>query len=161
MKAKIHPTYYPDAQVVCSCGNTWTTGSTQKMLRTDVCSKCHPFFTGEQRIVDSAGQVDRFMKRLDRYSKHQTEADRRQKMAQKKLEQKFLKQQLGALDLSTRVHEILDNANIVSVGDLLKKVESNKESLLALEGFGPKSFEEVETKLAETREAFFAAEAEK
>lgn len=159
MKAEIHPTYYTDAQVICSCGNTWTTGSTQKLIRTDVCSKCHPFFTGEQRIVDSAGQVDRFMKRLDRYGKHQSQSVQRQKQAQKKLEQKFLKQQLVALDLSNRVHEILDNANIVSIGDLTRKVEQDKDVLLALEGFGPKSLEEVEKKLSEARETFFSESA--
>ena len=65
MREKIHPTYYHDAQVTCACGNTWITGSTRKMLRTDVCSNCHPFFTGEQRIVDTGGQVERFMKRLE------------------------------------------------------------------------------------------------
>ena len=64
MRAGIHPTYYPEATVTCSCGNTWITGSTKSEIRTDVCSACHPFFTGEQRIVDTAGQVDRFMKRL-------------------------------------------------------------------------------------------------
>jgi len=66
MKKGIHPTYYPDAVVTCACGNTWTTGSTKKSLKTDVCYKCHPFFTGEQRIVDTAGQVERFMRRLER-----------------------------------------------------------------------------------------------
>ena len=66
MKKNIHPQYFADAVVVCACGNTFTTGSTRKQLRTDVCSKCHPFFTGEQRIVDTAGQVERFMKRLER-----------------------------------------------------------------------------------------------
>ena len=64
MRAGIHPTYYPDATVTCSCGNTWTTGSTKAEIHTDVCSACHPFFTGEQRIVDTAGQVERFMNRL-------------------------------------------------------------------------------------------------
>lgn len=64
MKQGIHPKYYPNAIVICACGNTWTTGSTKPELRTDVCSRCHPFFTGEQRIVDTTGQVDRFMKRL-------------------------------------------------------------------------------------------------
>src|SRR5512135_3705278 len=64
MKSGIHPTYYTDALVVCACGNTWTTGSTKKEIHTDVCSACHPFFTGEQRIVDTAGQVERFMKRI-------------------------------------------------------------------------------------------------
>jgi large subunit ribosomal protein L31 len=66
MKAKIHPKYYPNARVVCACGNTWTTGSTIPEIKVDICSACHPFYTGEQRIVDTAGQVDRFMKRLER-----------------------------------------------------------------------------------------------
>jgi large subunit ribosomal protein L31 len=66
MKEKIHPKYYPEARVVCACGTTWTTGATVPELRVDVCSSCHPFYTGEQRIVDTAGQVDRFMRRLER-----------------------------------------------------------------------------------------------
>jgi len=156
MKAGIHPTYYPDAKVICSCGNTWTTGSTQKELRTDVCSKCHPFFTGEQRIVDSAGQVDRFMKRLDRYGKHQTQAVERQEATQKKMEQRFLKQQLAALELTDRVHQILNDANIITIGDLMQKMQGDQKSLLGLEGFGPKSLEEAETKLAAAQETFFA-----
>jgi large subunit ribosomal protein L31 len=64
MKSGIHPTWYDDALVVCACGNTWRTGSTKKEIHTDVCSSCHPFYTGEQRIVDTAGQVERFMKRV-------------------------------------------------------------------------------------------------
>ena len=64
MKEKIHPQYYDDAQVVCSCGNTFTTGSTRKLLKVEACSKCHPFFTGERsRILDTAGRVERFKKR--------------------------------------------------------------------------------------------------
>ena len=66
MKPDIHPKYYPTATVICSCGATWLTGSTVPEIRTDVCSTCHPFYTGEQRIVDTAGQVERFMKRLER-----------------------------------------------------------------------------------------------
>ncbi len=66
MKPKIHPKYYPDAKIICACGNTYTTGSTSPELKVDICSQCHPFYTGEQRIVDTAGQVDRFMKRLER-----------------------------------------------------------------------------------------------
>ena len=151
MRKGIHPKYYPNAQVICSCGNTWTTGSTREVIRTDVCSNCHPFFTGEQRIVDTAGQVDRFMKRLDRYSEHQAETTKRQQETQEKLGQRFLKQKLVALELNDRVYQILQNADVVTVGDL---VEMDKDSLLALEGFGPKSFEEVETKLEEARAAF-------
>ena len=66
MKAKIHPKYYPEARVICACGNSYTVGSTAPELKVDICSQCHPFYTGEQRIVDTAGQVDRFMKRLER-----------------------------------------------------------------------------------------------
>ena len=64
MKRGIHPEYYPNAKVICACGRTWTTGSTKKEIRTEMCSECHPFFTGEQRIVDTAGQVERFERRL-------------------------------------------------------------------------------------------------
>ena len=63
MKDKIHPKYYKDAKVICSCGNTFTIGSTQKTLKVEVCSKCHPFFSGERRVVDTAGQVERFKRR--------------------------------------------------------------------------------------------------
>ena len=63
MKEKIHPTYYSDAKVVCSCGNSFTTGATKQLLKVEVCSKCHPFFTGEQRIVDTAGRIERFKRR--------------------------------------------------------------------------------------------------
>jgi large subunit ribosomal protein L31 len=63
MKAKIHPKYYPEAKVICSCGNTFTIGSTKKELKVEVCSQCHPFFTGGQRVMDKAGQVERFKRR--------------------------------------------------------------------------------------------------
>lgn len=62
MKSKIHPQYV-EAKVSCACGNTFTTRSTKPLLHVEVCSNCHPFFTGEQRIVDTAGRVDRFKKR--------------------------------------------------------------------------------------------------
>jgi large subunit ribosomal protein L31 len=66
MKPDIHPEYYSEAVFTCSCGNSWVGGSTQPKVHTDVCSACHPFFTGEQRIVDTEGQVERFMRRLER-----------------------------------------------------------------------------------------------
>lgn len=64
MKPGIHPNYQ-EATVTCSCGNVFTTRSTKKELRTDLCNVCHPFYTGEQRIVDTAGQVERFTKRME------------------------------------------------------------------------------------------------
>jgi large subunit ribosomal protein L31 len=62
MKAKIHPEYV-EARVHCSCGNEWTTKSTRPEMKVELCSNCHPFFTGEQRIVDTAGRVERFKRR--------------------------------------------------------------------------------------------------
>jgi len=63
MKPKIHPEYYNDAKVICACGNTFTIGSTRKMVKVELCSKCHPFFTGEQRVIDTLGRVERFKRR--------------------------------------------------------------------------------------------------
>lgn len=62
MKAEIHPKYQ-QVNVHCACGETWTTGSTRKELRVEICSKCHPFFTGRQKLVDTAGRIDRFQKK--------------------------------------------------------------------------------------------------
>ena len=64
MKAKIHPEYV-EATVTCLCGNTFTVGSTKPQLKVEVCSRCHPFFTGEQRIVDTGGRVERFRRRYN------------------------------------------------------------------------------------------------
>ncbi|MGM0366157.1 MAG: 50S ribosomal protein L31 [Actinomycetota bacterium] len=68
MKSKIHPDYY-DCTVTCSCGNTFKTRSTQKELRVEICSNCHPFYTGKQKLVDSGGRVERFQKRLHKKKK--------------------------------------------------------------------------------------------
>ncbi len=65
MKAKIHPSYV-EATIICACGNTWQTRSTKATVHLDVCSRCHPYFTGEQRIVDTAGRVERFRKRYEK-----------------------------------------------------------------------------------------------
>ena len=63
MKEGIHPEYY-QATVTCNCGNTFVTGSTKKDIHVEICSKCHPFFTGKQKLVDTGGRVDRFKKRF-------------------------------------------------------------------------------------------------
>lgn len=64
MKTGIHPNYV-EATVTCACGNTFTVGSTKPVLKVDVCSKCHPFYTGQQRILDTAGRVERFRRRFN------------------------------------------------------------------------------------------------
>jgi large subunit ribosomal protein L31 len=63
MKEKIHPKYYKDAKVTCACGNSFTTGATRKEMKVEVCSQCHPFFTGERKMMDTAGRVERFKRR--------------------------------------------------------------------------------------------------
>jgi large subunit ribosomal protein L31 len=147
MKQDIHPKYYPNATVICSCGNTWTTGSTVELIRTDVCSACHPFFTGEQRIVDTAGQVDRYQKRLERYEKHAAEEKTRLEQALRKERDALLKQQIEALDLNERVQKALSDAGLASIGDVAKKLEGGDRELLAVEGVGPKAVEEIKERL--------------
>ena len=69
MKKDIHPTYYADAKVVCACGNKFTVGSTVKEIHVEICSNCHPFYSGKERLVDTAGRVDRFKKIAEQKSK--------------------------------------------------------------------------------------------
>lgn len=89
MKSEIHPEYYPEARVVCACGNTFTVGATVPEISTEVCSACHPFFTGEQRIVDTAGQVERFMKRLEAgEEQRKRDKERRDEKRRRELEAK-------------------------------------------------------------------------
>lgn len=77
MKQGTHPTYYTEGVVCMTCGTHWKIGSTRQGLRVEICSNCHPFYTGEQRIVDTAGQVDRFMKRLNASQARQADIERR------------------------------------------------------------------------------------
>jgi large subunit ribosomal protein L31 len=81
MKAKIHPKYYNDAVVTCACGNTFTTGSTMPKITVDICSACHPFFTGEMKFVDRQGRVEKFKQKVqvaqkDYKSKKQRKMDK-------------------------------------------------------------------------------------
>jgi len=133
MKAEIHPTYFPEATVVCACGNTWKTGSTQESIRTDVCSACHPFFTGEQRIVDTEGQVDRFYKKLkshEEFEKAKTERETKKAVADVSIE---------LLEMGSRVTNALVEAKIVTIQDLLNLLEGGDQPLLDIKGFGRKS----------------------
>lgn len=141
MKKDIHPTYYLEAQVICSCGNTWTTGSTKKVIRTDVCSKCHPFFTGEQRIVDTEGQVDRFYKKLQAREQFISEQEARA-AARTSPERPVTELELGA-----RPTEALANAGITTVGQILDKMAQGEAAILSIEGFGRKSLADLKKRL--------------
>jgi large subunit ribosomal protein L31 len=79
VKTEIHPTWYPEARVHCACGSTFTTGSTRKEISVEICSACHPLFTGQQKLVDTAGRVDRFNQRAAIARRKQEEAAARSK----------------------------------------------------------------------------------
>ena len=81
MKKDFHPNYFPQAKVICACGHTFTTGSTVAELHVEICSACHPFFTGKQKLVDTAGRVDRFKKRASK-----TQEAAKKKISSKKSE---------------------------------------------------------------------------
>src|SRR5574338_467150 len=135
MKSDIHPTYYTDAKVSCaSCGRTWTTGSTKKELRVDICSNCHPFFTGEaSRILDIEGQVDRFYKKL---SVRQTYVEQQK---QKEELKGSPERPIADLGLAARAVDSLKKAGIENVGQLLEKLNAGNEAVLAIPGFGQTS----------------------
>ena len=142
MKEDIHPEFYPEARVVCACGNSWTVGSTQPEIRTDVCSECHPFYTGEQRILDSGGQVERFLKKLER---------RKEKVAQ--MEQRRAKKtsptlSIEELGIRTQAKNVLLEAGIETVGDILDLLdEGGSEALMNIRGFGMKSLATLKKQL--------------
>jgi large subunit ribosomal protein L31 len=141
MKKDIHPTFYPDAVVICACGNTWTTGSTIKEIRTDVCSNCHPFYTGEQRIVDTEGQVDRFYKRLQARQEYLEERDARA------AEQTSPDRPIAEFELGKRATDSLLAADVNTAGDFLARLELGEKALLEIDGFGRKSLADAKKRL--------------
>lgn len=143
MRAKIHPTYYPDAQVVCaSCGSKWTTGSTRKSIHVEVCSKCHPFFSGEQaRMIDIEGQVDRFYKKL------QARQDYVEQQKAKENAATSPNRPIVEVDLGTRPTSALAKAGITTVGQYLAKLAEGDDAALAIEGFGRKGLIDSKKKL--------------
>jgi len=142
MKQGIHPTYYMDAKVVCACGNSWTTGSTQKEIRVEVCSKCHPFFSGEQaRMIDIEGQVDRFRKKLEA---RQTYVQDQKSRAEAKVSPR---RAIADLEMGARPVEALAKAGITTVGQFIEKLNEGEDAALAIEGFGRKSLIDIKKKL--------------
>lgn len=91
MKVNIHPKWYPEAQVICACGNTFKTGATIPQIKVDVCSECHPFYTGQMKYVDTAGRVESYKTKQSKaksnlISKSQKRQIKREKKIQKELE---------------------------------------------------------------------------
>ena len=143
MKADIHPTYFPDAKVTCaSCGRSWTTGSTKKEFRVDICSNCHPFFTGEaSRLLDIEGQVDRFYKKL---SVRQTYVEQQKVKEELKGSPERLVEDLG---LAAHATEALKKGGIENVGQFLDKLNGGNDAVLAIAGFGQASLTAAKKKL--------------
>ena len=79
MKAATHPIYFEQAQVICACGNKFTIGSTQEVIHVELCSKCHPFYTGEARFVDSASRIQKFQDKQKTASLHITKKKEKEK----------------------------------------------------------------------------------
>ena len=129
MRKGIHPKYYPNAKVTCACGNSWETGSTQEVVKTEVCSKCHPFFTGQQsRLLDKEGQVDRFYRRLQ--ARQEYVSGQEAQVEDRPLEE---------LKLGKRVMDALTKAEIATAGQAIAKLAEGDKTLLDLDGFGQKS----------------------
>lgn len=142
MRKGIHPTYYPDAKVTCSCGNTWVTGSTKKEIRTEVCSKCHPFFTGQQqRMIDIEGQVDRFYKKLQARQEY---VDVKKARETSKVSPDRSVKEIG---LPARSTEALEKAGLDTIGKLIVKMGEGEAVMLAIEGFGRKSLIDMKKSL--------------
>jgi len=141
MKTEIHPKYYPEAKVSCACGQTWTTGSTVPEYKIDICSNCHPFYTGEQRIVDTEGQVDRFYKRLEARQQYIDEKD------SKDAAQVSPERPMTDLELTKRTLDSFSKAGITKVGDFLDKLSAGDQSILDIDGIGRKSLADVKKAL--------------
>ncbi|MGD9001052.1 MAG: 50S ribosomal protein L31 [Anaerolineae bacterium] len=142
MKEGIHPQFYPEAKVTCACGNSWTVGSTKPEIRTDVCSECHPFYTGEQRMVDSGGQVERFMKKLERRKKRIAELE------QRKAKSTSPSLPIEKLNIRTQAKNLLAEAGIETVGEVLDMLEEGGgEALMNIRGFGMKSLATLKKQL--------------
>ena len=142
MKADIHPQVF-ETQVTCaSCGKTWITTSTKKELSIDVCSNCHPFFTGEAaKLLDVEGQVDRFYKKL---------SARQEYVEQQKAKEEEMSSPRRSVDdlaLAPRATSALKNAGILTIGQLLDKFSEGEAVLLEINGFGQSALTSSKKKL--------------
>ena len=138
MKKNTHPTYYYDAKVTCACGNTWTTGSIKKEIRTEVCSKCHPFFTGQQqRLLDMEGQVDRFSRRLQARQDFLAEKQSRE-------EGKNVNNiKIADLELNSLSVHAWNKLGFEKASDVLAALANGDKALLDLEGIGQSRLIEI------------------
>ena len=103
MKANIHPKWYPNAQVTCACGNTFTLGATVPKIEVEVCSACHPFYTGQMKYVDTAGRVDAFLSKQAKAQKTVVSKSEKRKLKREKKIQKELERPESLEELRKKV----------------------------------------------------------
>ena len=130
MKEAIHPKWYPDAKVIVEGEVVMTVGSTKPEISVEVWSGTHPFYTGTQRLMDTEGQVDRFMRRLQKRGEIQTQTET------VKESRKIENLSVEEMGLGTRVNNALAQAELVTVGDVLKLLKEGDDAVLALQGVG-------------------------
>ena|SRR5260221_1065943 len=94
MKANTHPTYFENAQVICVCGNHFTVGSTQETIHVELCNKCHPFYTGEQRFVDRGSLIQKFQQKQQAATQYKAKKQKKIEEKKEKLEAKSLREML-------------------------------------------------------------------
>ena len=141
MREKIHPKWYQATVTCTACGRTWTVGSTKPEMRLDICSNCHPFYTGEQRIVDTEGQVDRFMKRLEAHGNIAVESEAAANPLQTDLP-------ISELDLGKQYTELLETNGITTAADFVKRIqEEGDDGILAIRGIGRKVLTDAKKRL--------------
>ena len=143
MKEAIHPVWHETPVRCMTCGTTWTTGSTVDSLTVEICSNCHPFYTGEQRIVDTEGRVDKFMKRLQQRDEIRTTLEKEEE------ERTPLDLPITDLGIGARYTNILVDNGINIVGDVLDRLgdEDDENSILAIQGIGRKVVSDMKKSL--------------
>src|SRR5215204_4376671 len=153
MKPSIHPNYV-DATVICSCGNTFETRSTRKEIRTDLCSVCHPFYTGEQRIVDTAGQVERFMKKVEAAGSDGRTSKRQQRLAKRSAQMELERERQAELAARSQAEEDAARAAARAAAE----EEEAKAAAVARAKAAPEVVEAAKEAVAEATEDAAAAE---
>ena len=88
MKNDIHPTYYPDAKITCACGASFEVGSTEKAIHVEICSMCHPYYTGKEKLLDTAGRVDKFRQRMAAAEQHKQTEEQKSKATKEQNDKK-------------------------------------------------------------------------
>jgi large subunit ribosomal protein L31 len=137
MKEEIHPDWYPDAKVIVNGEVVMTVGSTKPELNVEIWSGTHPFYTGQQRILDTEGQVERFLKRLQRREEMLTEQEQAEEARSP------LALTIEEMELQKRAENALKEAGLTTVGDVYERLQQGEDALLAVQGVGQKALIDI------------------